>query len=203
MEDQEIKARLVCAYNDEAALRDGRAIRAWEAEELGAFMARLRAAGCTRLLDLGAGPGRDGLAFQRESLRVVSIDLASAMVRLCHAKGLPCAVADFYALPFVDAAFDAAWALNCLLHVPKAHLLRVLTEIARVLKPGALFCLGVYRGDHDGIRLNDTLTPPRYFAFYQPDELCRAVARAFTIESLVERELDNGVGHLSLIVRRP
>jgi SAM-dependent methyltransferase len=200
--DLEIKARLVQTYDAEASGRDARAIRDWECAERDDFIARLQTEGRLRLVELGAGPGREGAAFQAAGLQAVSLDLSPAMVRLCHAKGLSCAVADFYALPFPDETFDAAWALNCLLHVPKAHLVAVLGEVARTLCPSALFYLGLYRGDHDGYRERDVLVPPRYFAFYQAEELRRLVEQVFVIERLTEREIGNDNGHFSLLLRK-
>lgn len=49
-------------------------------------------------------------------------------------------------LQFPDRHFDAIWALNCLLHVPKAHIRDVLKEIDRVMKPSGLFYMGLYGG---------------------------------------------------------
>jgi ubiquinone/menaquinone biosynthesis C-methylase UbiE len=59
------------------------------------------------------------------------------MVRLCKEKGLDARCMDFHNLEFEDQSFDAVYALNCLLHEPKANMDGVLVEIHRVLKPYA------------------------------------------------------------------
>jgi ubiquinone/menaquinone biosynthesis C-methylase UbiE len=83
---------------------------------------------------------------------VTCIDLSNEMVNLCQEKGLNAHVMDFYDLQFPDQSFDAVFALNCLLHVPKANLESVLKEVHRVLRDGGLFFCGVYGGqDTEGI----------------------------------------------------
>uniref|UniRef100_UPI0011A79D2C class I SAM-dependent methyltransferase n=2 Tax=Paenibacillus TaxID=44249 RepID=UPI0011A79D2C len=74
---------------------------------------------------------------------------------------------DFYHLTFEDDSFDAVYALNCLLHVPKNEIGGVLSEIKRVMKPDGLFYMGLYGGtDSEGVWENDWCEPKRFFASY-------------------------------------
>ncbi|MCL1600978.1 MAG: class I SAM-dependent methyltransferase, partial [Actinomycetia bacterium] len=87
-------------------------------------------------------------------------------------RGISAEVADFASLPFPDRTFDAAFAVNSLLHVPPDELADVLTEIARVLRPGAAFMIVVWGGaTREGTVEGEWLDPPRYFASYTDDDL--------------------------------
>jgi hypothetical protein len=58
---------------------------------------------------------------------------------------------------------DAAFALNCLLHVPPADLPRVLKAVDDVLTPDGLLFLGQYGGiELQGVRAQDHYEPKRY-----------------------------------------
>jgi SAM-dependent methyltransferase len=126
------------------------------------------------------------------------------MVRLCREKGLKAEVRSFDALGFADGSFDAVFALNCLLHVPKAELPGVLKEIRRVLKPDGLFYMGVYGGpDSEGVWENDSYVPKRFFAMYSDENLQKAVSGTFDIVYFNTEPLREGNPHFqSLVLKR-
>lgn len=124
------------------------------------------------------------------------------MVQLCRSKGLEAYEMDFLNLKFPDAHFDAVYALNCLLHVPKTDLAAVLSAIHRVLKPSGLFFLGVYGGfESEGIWEDDHHTPKRFFAFYTDDQLLKIISALFLLEDFKRIELP-GLGHPDMIFQR-
>jgi SAM-dependent methyltransferase len=97
------------------------------------------------LLDVGSGPGTISVDFAERIApgRVVGVDAAEGIVRsaqeLADSRGLTNAeflAADAYALPFADDSFDIAHAHQVLQHV--ADPVAVLTEMARVVKPGGV-----------------------------------------------------------------
>jgi ubiquinone/menaquinone biosynthesis C-methylase UbiE len=89
----------------------------------------------------------------------------------------------FYNLNFPNNHFDSIYALNCLLHVPKKDIKRVLNEIKRVLKPSGLFYLGVYGGENsEGVWEGDHYTPKRFFSFYEDETLIELLSELFIIE---------------------
>ena len=143
---QSIKQELRKTYDLSATDRDGRDISLWKQEERQSFLELIKKEQKTTLLEIGAGPGKDSRFFQDHDLQVISTDLSPQMVQLCRAKGLEAYVMDFLNLNFPDTHFDAVYALNCLLHVPKVELPAVLTAIHRILKPSGLFFMGVYGG---------------------------------------------------------
>ena len=196
------------AYDNSAEERDaGNAGRLtpWKVATRADFLSLLQAEGKRSLLEIGGGPGHFAAFFRDAGLDVVMTDLSPAMVRLAQAKGLDARVMDFLNLDFLPAAFDAVFALNCLLHVPSADLPRVLAAIHRVLRPGGLFFYGVYGGhSFEGIWPEDHHEPKRYFVFYPDDELRQRVAGLFDEVSFraipVEGETES---HFQELILRP
>lgn len=124
-----------------------------------------------KVLDVGSGPGRDGLILRKNGLEVVCLDASSAMVEMSSTLGLESVVGDFNALPFSDEEFDGVWSYTALLHVPKSEVETALSEIFRVLKPGGIFGLGMIEGDEELYRESSGVNQPRWFSFYRKDEL--------------------------------
>ncbi|GAB2503309.1 SAM-dependent methyltransferase [Nocardiopsis aegyptia] len=96
-----------------------------------------------RILDAGCGTGRPALRLARtRRVDLLGVDISPGHVKQTtdHAReeGLSDQVtaeqADVMDLPFPDASFDAAWAVESLPHVPDR--VRALGEIRRVLRPG-------------------------------------------------------------------
>ncbi len=178
----EIIGTLSEAYDNSAVDRDQNVRERWKVEERAAFLGLLQREGKKALLEIGAGPGRDSLFFQQNGLQVVATDLAPEMVQLCLAKGLEAYVSDFKSLDFEAQRFDGAYALNCLLHVPKQDLPEVLQVIEQLLKPGGLFFVAVYGGqESEGLWEEDQHRPKRFFSFFTDEGLSKAVGSVFEI----------------------
>lgn len=101
-----------------------------------------------RILDIGCGNGHPTLRLANAAdVSVVGITVSPQQVALARARvaELDLAaraefqLADAMKLPFPDACFDAAWALESMLHMPDRG--QVLAETARVLRPGARFAI--------------------------------------------------------------
>jgi SAM-dependent methyltransferase len=106
------------------------------------------------------------------------------MVRFCQAKGLNARVMDMAHFDLPPATFDAVYAMNSLLHLPKKDLPAVLNHIQTVLKPDGLFYMGVYGGvDSEGIWEDDDYQPKRFFSFYTDDQLKQLLTAHFEIHS--------------------
>lgn len=119
--------------------------RALVNDAVGAFARSLPSASV--VLDVGAGSGHYRGLFSRQ--RYLAIDCGYEQEAI---SGLS-AVADIAAIPFADAAIDAALCVEVLEHVRDP--LGVLGEILRVLRPGGRalistpFCLGEHMQPHD------------------------------------------------------
>jgi len=90
-----------------------------------------------RVLDAGAGEARHAALFA--SQRYLAVDLAVGDAAWNYGK--LDALADLCALPFRDAAFDAAINVVTLEHIHDPA--RALREISRTLKPGARIFLAI------------------------------------------------------------
>lgn len=193
----ELKTQLRLAYNEKADERNRGTVDSWKEAERAAYLALLRQEGKKTLLEIGAGPGRDSLYFQENGLTVTAVDLSPEMVRLCRQKGLQAYEMDMTQLHFPPQRFDAAYALNSLLHLPHAEWPGTLAQISSLLKPGGLFYLGVYGGyNHEGIRLDDSYEPKRFFAFYADEALQEVVTAVFDLLSFKPIAYDDGTSGL-------
>ena len=200
-----MRDNLILSYNRQAEQRNKNDIEDWKAIERAEFLALLKSEEKESLLEIGAGHGRDSLFFQENGFQVTCIDLAPEMVKLCQQKGLNARVMDMMNLAFPDHSFDAVYALNSLLHLPKKELPTVLQNIRRVLKENGLFFLGVYGGfDFEGIWETDSYTPKRFFSFHSDEGLKQIVTESFTLLSFKQiTSGDRDLHFQSLILRKP
>jgi SAM-dependent methyltransferase len=201
----DIKQALVQTYNNYAEERGMKSsIEPWKVEERAGFLQVLRKNSSTSLLEIGAGPGRDSLFFKEQGFEVTCTDLSPEMVRICKDRGLDAHVMDYYEMDFADATFDAVYAMNCLLHVPKSQLGNVLGEIRRVLKPQGLLYMGVYGGyEFEGIWEQDIYEPKRFFSFFSDEKMKELVEEYYHIESFkVVKYQQVGLHFQSMVLQR-
>ncbi|ONI70994.1 SAM-dependent methyltransferase [Actinosynnema sp. ALI-1.44] len=116
---------------------------------------RLRIRAGDRVLDLGCGGGRHAFEAAKHGADVIALDLDdadlkdvrdmfAAMADVGESSGATAAVrASGLALPFPDASFDHVIAAEIFEHVPDD--VTMITEAARVLKPGGLIAVTVPR----------------------------------------------------------
>jgi SAM-dependent methyltransferase len=122
----------------------------YEAVDLGAALERIvrRLPAAARVLELGAGSGRDAALLLGRGFEVTALDGSQAMAE--RAASLHPELAGRIRvhrlpapLPFADAAFDAVLSLATLMHLPAASIVDVLTECRRVLRPGGTLAVSV------------------------------------------------------------
>jgi len=124
-----------------------------------------------KIVDVGSGPGRDGLLIQQSGKEVVCVDASEAMVKLSSERGLESILAEFNNLPFENESFDGVWSYTALLHTPKKSIDTPLQEIFRILKPSGIFALGLIEGDTEEYKESSGVDLPRWFSFYEKDEV--------------------------------
>ena len=96
------------------------------------------------VLDLGCGAGRVMSCLAARSLRAVGIDLSFASVRLMVQRtGKTGMVGDGMRLPFAEGTIDRVIADGVIHHT--SHPFAAFAEGCRVLKPGGLFYVAVYK----------------------------------------------------------
>lgn len=110
---------------------------------------------CGRILDLGAGSGRDSLFFLSCGYEVTSVDGSAG---LCRIAPVPMRCLRFEDLDYAGE-FDGVWASASLLHLPSSELPDVLRRIDRALVDGGVFFSsfmhGAFEGERDGRHYTD------------------------------------------------
>lgn len=178
-------------------------VEPWKQAERTAFLMLLHREDRRSLLEVGAGTGAHGRFFADAGLDVVCTDLSAAMVEHCRSIGLTAYQQDFLRLD-LDRTFDAAFAMNCLLHVPREDLAAALSTIRSTLAAGGVFYLGQYGGIvRDGEWEGDSYEPKRYFSFLTDDELLAQARARFDVESFaaVDVGFNDGTHFQSLVLR--
>ena len=199
--DKEIKGNLKRFYDQDAKRRIEKVVtEKWKIAQRAAFLRRCKEASADRILEVGSGIGRDSLFFKQEGRHAFPIDLSAAMVLHCRSKGLPACRMDGYHLAYGDDTFDAVWSLNVLLHIPKANINGVWQEIRRVMKPGAIFFLGVYGGpDSEGVWEEDWNQPHRFFSFFTDDEIHSRIQQVFRLLSFDPIDISRPTHHFQAL----
>lgn len=110
----------------------------------------------SRILEAGCGVGAQTiqLAMRNPAARFVAIDRSPDSVKIARERVDACALtnvefqlADIHELPFDDGEFDGAFLCFVLEHLTSRE--RALSEIRRVLKPGAK--VHAFEGDHGSV----------------------------------------------------
>lgn len=182
MDNQKLKKELRETYDKYAQERESSSIQDWKIEERELFLLALQKENKKKILEIGAGTGRDSLFFQDQGFEVTCIDLSPAMVKLCKEKGLNASAMDMTRIDFPEQSFDAVYTMNSLLHLPKDEFAGVLQRINALLRTDGLFFLGMYGGyDFEGISENDAYTPKRFFSFFDDGKLKEETAKVYDI----------------------
>jgi SAM-dependent methyltransferase len=163
---------------------------------------RFSTEGLTRVLELGAGQGRDTLAFLRAGLRVHATDYAPGGLAQITADAGPelsqrltTTVHDVREpLPFADCSFDACYAhMLFTMALSTDELAALSAEVHRVLRPGGL-CVYTARHTADadygnGRDLGDNLYENGGFiVHFFDEELVQRLAEGFELQDALAFE---------------
>lgn len=164
---------LVQAYDYDAVERDKREL-SWRADLLDEWANHL--APDERVVELGAGTGQAARYVADKGFEVLAVDLSPGNVDKCKDRGLAAVVADMGNLeaitdPAFSPPYDAAFAINSLIHFPKAQLASALGSIRGALREGAALMFTLWGGESsEGVWEGDWTEPKRFFSFYHEDE---------------------------------
>jgi len=184
MQNLTLKNNLRETYDKYALERESREIEDWKVVERSRFLSLLKAENKQKVLEIGAGTGRDSKFFQDQGFEVTCIDLSPAMIDLCRKKGLNAQVMDMTDIDLPDHSFDAVYSMNSLLHLTKDEFSEVLLRINALLQPDGFFYLGMYGGyDFAGVWENDAYSPKRFFSFFTDEQLKEETSKVFEIVS--------------------
>jgi SAM-dependent methyltransferase len=99
----------------------------------------------SNVFDLGCGAGRHVTYLGGRGFRMAGADISPTGIQrantACAERGISFdgRVSDMTALPWEDAAFDAALSISTIHHGLRADIQRAIDEVWRLLRPGGLF----------------------------------------------------------------
>ncbi len=142
------------------------------------------------VVDLGCGPGYDGLRLAGKGLQVVGMDLSTGMLGVASENLNGHVVqADLRALPVASEHIDGIWNVASLLHVPDRDTLTVLTEFRRILKPSGSLVFVTALGESSRHEVVPYVPDEsRWFVYRSPVSL-RAQMRNAGFEIRIEEEV--------------
>ena len=162
-----------------------------------------------RVLEVGVGTGLS-LPYYPEDCQISGIDISEAMLEQAHERverlgrpGVDLRLMDARALSYPDATFDHVLAPYVVSVAPEPR--RVMTEIARVCKPGgAVVVVNHFRSRNRALRfLEWVLTPASQWVGFRLDLPLEVVTAAPRLELLHEERVNLlGLWHLLVLRRR-
>ena len=161
--------------------------------------------------DLGCGPGHVARYLHEHGVQVCGVDLSAELVERAHrlTPGIEFRQGDMMALDIPDGTWAGVAAFYSIIHIPRGDMARALSELRRVLRPGALLLLSFHIGD-DTIHLDDWWGHKVCvdFFFFRSAEIAGYLTSVgFEIEEIIEREPYPDIEHQSrrsyIFARRP
>jgi SAM-dependent methyltransferase len=145
------------------------------------------------ICDLGCGPGQVARYLHDRGVQTCGIDLSMGMLEQARTlnPGIAFQQGDMLALTDVaENAFGGIAAFYCIIHVPRADVVRALTKLRRVLRPNGVLLVTFHIGDE--IRHVDELWGEQVsldFLFYEREAMKGyLVAAGFGIDEAIERD---------------
>jgi SAM-dependent methyltransferase len=201
---EDIRGNLRRAYNHSVDSRVRAEVAGWKLGARKHFMEMLLEENRKTLCDIGSGPGVHAAFFRDGGLDVTCIDLSPENVKRCRENGIQAYELDIVELDSLGTAFEAAFSMNSLLHIPRSELQAALGSIRRSLAPGGLFYWGQYGGvDSEGIYPEDKYEPKRFFSFMVDEQILHEAAQEFSLVEFdrVELDAEDELHYQSLILR--
>lgn len=186
MEEPGSEQRLAEFYDRRAAFGWDHPLAPRRVEERERFIRLLKSEDRHDVLEIGSGPGLDGLKFVQAGIHYTGVDLSEEHVRQARKKGLDVSVASVRGLPFPDGTFNAAWSMSTLLHIPASDIDGVLRELVRVTAPNAPIAVGLWSGeDVEVLNPEDDFEPRRFFSRRSDETVRQVFGRHGTIQHFV------------------
>lgn len=153
------------------------------------FAASVKDAGL--VCDMGCGPGHIARYLREHGVEVCGIDLSPAMLQQAKALNpdIEFQQGNMLSLEIENETFVGITAFYLIIHIPRDEVIKALTELKRVLRPGGSLLLSFHIG-------NETMHVEELWGekvaldvtFFQPDEMRNYLTAAgFEIEDVIER----------------
>lgn len=148
-----------------------------------------------RVLDAGAGSGRDLVRLRAAGHDAIGVDRSLGLAALAAARA-PMLLGDLRRLPLVDGCMDAVLASASLLHIPATELPVALEECRRVLADDGRLALTVKAGTGTTID-----RAGRHFTLWSADGLDTALANAGFTVTHASTDTDQFRAHQAWLLR--
>jgi SAM-dependent methyltransferase len=121
-----------------------------------------------KILEIGCGPGIDAKLLINDGFEYVGIDASKESINLAKKLNFGGEFIEMLVenLKFPKNNFDGFWSSATLLHIPKNKIEKVLNNIRKVCKVGAIGLITLKRGTNEG----EEKETGRWFAFYEKNE---------------------------------
>ena len=181
--DGDLDADLIAYYDAEAGAGARTRHGDMRAQLRSGFAALLAQEGRRSVVDVGAGPGLDTIEWRDDGFDAVGVDLAPANGVAMRSRGLTAVTASLYALPVRTDAFHALWTMSTFVHVPHDRFDEAMSELVRVVTPGAPLGIGTWGGlDFEGVPGFGEFRPYRFFSLATHDRWREMLERHGTVE---------------------
>jgi SAM-dependent methyltransferase len=144
--DDSVQADLRSYYEHEAQLGTRTEVRGMRVALRDEFVELLRTEHCRSVVDLGSGPGLDGVTFAEAGLRYVGIDLAHGNGVLAAHAGLSVVQGSIARPPLRPGSFDAGWSMSTFMHVPAEEAAAVAAGMVAPVRAGGPLLVGLWGG---------------------------------------------------------
>lgn len=159
----------------------------------------------SRLIEFGTGPGWDGAELARDYV-YTGLDASAGMLALARER-LPAAPLwhmdlRTMKLPADTEPFDGFWSAAVLLHIPRAEIIPVLSNMAAMLRPGAPGFISIKAGEGEEERSSPEIPSPRLFTYWDRDSFTAALASSgYEVLQHAEKATASALWH-EFLVRR-
>jgi len=161
------------------------------------------------VLELGCATGVPVTQALAERYQVTGIDISPRQIEIAKVN-VPTAsfnVADMSKLDLPASSFDVVVAFYAITHVPRDEHPKLLSKIARWLRPGGLFVATLGAGDDPGTIDDDWLGAPMFFSSFNAATSQRLVTEAgfdiLSADEITEDEDGVPVTFLWVFARKP
>jgi len=142
--------------------------------------------------DIGCGPAHVARYLSQRGVKVIGIDLSAEMVAQARALNphLEIRQGDMLALDVADESWAGIVAFYSIIHIPRADVVRALSELRRCLRPRGRLLMSFHIGNQV-LHLDELWDHPvcMDFIFFRTDEMLGYLDEAgFDVEEAVERD---------------
>ena len=158
-----------------------------------------------KVLDVGAGSGRDAQYLKEEGLKVTGIELSSEVIKEAKRKTrLSFKEMDMRNMDFKDTIFDGVWCCGSFIHLPKKDAEKALKEFHRVLTENGVLYLGLKEGEKEGFEPSHKLNNSDvYVSHYIQEEIEEKLRNSDfeIITTYIEKDAE-GISWINIFARK-